>query len=178
MSFLSHPIHPALVHFPIAFLTFSHTIDILHYLTTNFSIPFLSTLSPLFPQLLSSSRLLHTLGIFSAIPAIITGIAQASAQAAKPGNLYEADGKTIKKKFYVMAAHAALNDLCVIVSGSSWWSRYKAHGILGAAEPGVNELAVAGVVLPVLLFAASLGGDLVYKHGMGFSAAKSAKKEQ
>ncbi|KAK6347568.1 hypothetical protein TWF718_005406 [Orbilia javanica] len=178
MFFKSHPVHPALVHFPIAFLTFSHAIDILHYLTTNFSIPFLSILTPLFPQLLSTSRLLHTLGIFSAIPAILTGIAQASAQAAKPGNLYEADGKTIKKKFYVMAAHAGLNDFSIIVSGASWWARYKAHGILGAAEPGVNEVAVAGVVLPVILFAASLGGDLVYKYGMGFSAAKSAKKEQ
>lgn len=77
-----------------------------------------------------------------------------------------------------MATHAALNDFCMIVSGASWWSRYKAHGILGAAEPSFNEVAVAGVVLPVLLFAASLGGDLVYKYGMGLSAAKSAKKEQ
>ncbi|KAK6334372.1 hypothetical protein TWF730_003587 [Orbilia blumenaviensis] len=178
MSFKSHPVHPALVHFPIAFLTFCHSIDILHYLATNFSIPFLSDLSPLFPQLLSTSRLLHTLGIFTAIPAIITGIAQAAAQAAKPGNLYEADGKTIKKKFYVMATHAALNDFCIIVSGISWWGRYKAHGIFGAAEPGVNEVGVAGVVLPVILFAASLGGDLVYKYGMGFSAAKSTKKDQ
>ncbi|KAK6518978.1 hypothetical protein TWF281_003669 [Arthrobotrys megalospora] len=178
MFFKSHPVHPAIVHFPIAFLTFSHTIDILHYLTTNFSLPILSTLTPFFPQLLSTSRLLHTLGIFSAIPAILTGIAQAAAQAAKPGNLYEADGKTIKKKFYVMATHAALNDISIIVSGVSWWSRYKAHGILGASEPGVNEVGVAGVVLPVMLFAASLGADLVYKYGMGFSAAKSSKKDE
>ncbi|KAF3934772.1 hypothetical protein ABW20_dc0108468 [Dactylellina cionopaga] len=183
--FKTHPVHPAIVHFPIAFLTATHAIDILHYLTAVLHLPILTTyLSPILPQLLPTSRLLHTLGLATALPAVLTGIAQASAQASKPGAVYESDGKTIKRKFFVMATHAALNDLLIIASAVSWYGRYKSDGLFGELKTGRGgvpsgmDYLISGVVVPVLFYTASLGGDLVYKYGMGFSVAKSGDRKR
>ncbi|EPS45797.1 hypothetical protein H072_123 [Dactylellina haptotyla CBS 200.50] len=180
--FKTHPFHPAIVHFPIAFLTATHAIDILHYLTAVLNLPILTTyLSPLLPPLLRSSRLLHTLGLATAVPAVLSGIVQASDQAAKPGNLYESDGKTIKRKFFVMATHAALNDLLIIASAVSWWGRFKTDGFFGETGaqgvPGGKDYVISGLVVPVLFYTASLGGDLVYRYGMGFSVAKANERK-
>ncbi|KAF3931894.1 hypothetical protein ABW19_dt0209840 [Dactylella cylindrospora] len=178
MAFKSHPFHPAIVHFPIAFLTFAHGVDIFHYLTQILEVPFITSLSaPLFPAILSTSRIIHTLGLITALPAIASGVQQAGVQASKPGALYEADGKTITKKFYVMATHAAINDLVIIISAVNWYGRYKQVGIAGESVPSGLDYVTAGLIIPVLFFTASLGADLVYKHGMGFSASKSGKKE-
>ncbi|KAJ6258922.1 C2H2 finger domain transcription factor dvrA [Drechslerella dactyloides] len=166
MFFKNHPFHPAIVHFPIGFLTFAHAIDVLHYLTAALpALPLLTThLAPLFPQLLSAARIMHIIGLATAIPAVASGVAQAAAQASKPGNLYESDGKTFKRKFLVMATHAALNDLVIIVSAFSWYGRFKAHGLVAEAAPRGMDYITSALIIPTLFYTASLGGDLVYKH--------------
>ncbi|EWC45917.1 hypothetical protein DRE_04924 [Drechslerella stenobrocha 248] len=168
-----HPFHPAIVHFPIGFLTFAHAIDILYYLTTAapVSLPILTTqLAPLFPQLLPAARIMHVVGLALAVPAVVSGLLQASAQASNAGSLFESDGKTVKRKFLVLAAHAGLNDLVILVSAVSWYGRYQAYGLVADAPPRGLDHLISALVVPVLFFAASLGGDLVYKHGMGFAA--------
>ncbi|KAK6335358.1 hypothetical protein TWF696_002138 [Orbilia brochopaga] len=179
MFFKNHPFHPAIIHFPIGFLTFAHAIDVLHYISTAVpSILFLNQLAPLFPQLLSAARIMHVLGLATALPAIASGISQAAAQASKPGALYESDGKTFKRKFLVMATHAALNDLVIIVSAISWYGRYKENGLVAEAAPRGMDYVTSALIIPTLFYTASLGGDLVYKHGMGFSAASTDAKKR
>ncbi|KAF3928381.1 hypothetical protein ABW21_db0207576 [Orbilia brochopaga] len=180
MFFKNHPFHPAIIHFPIGFLTFAHAIDVLHYITAALpSVPLLNQLAPLFPQLLSAARIMHILGLATALPAIASGISQAMYQAGKPGALYESDGKTFKRKFLVMATHAALNDLVVVTSAFSWYGRYKASGLVAETAPRGMDVVISALIIPTLFYTASLGGDLVYKHGMGFSAGSAdAKKKQ
>ncbi|KAK6524161.1 hypothetical protein TWF694_005822 [Orbilia ellipsospora] len=180
--FKTHPLHPALVHFPISFLTATHTIDILHYLTTSLSLPILTPfLTPHLAQLLPASRLLHTLGIATALPAALSGILQAAQQLSNPANAYESDGKTFKRKFLVMFTHAALMDTVVAVSGMVWWWRFKEGGVWGLDNGGDGgvpsgwDIGLGAVVVPVMFYGASLGADLVYKFGMGFSAGSSSQ---
>lgn len=69
-----------------------------------------------------------------------------------------------------MAKHAALNDLVIVLSAISWYRRYKVEGIVGAeGVPGGFDHLISWVIIPVLFYTASLGGDLVYNYGMGLN---------
>ncbi|KAF3916955.1 hypothetical protein AA313_de0204352 [Arthrobotrys entomopaga] len=180
--FKTHPLHPALVHFPIAFLTATHTIDILYYLSTNLnlSLPFLTS-HLTNHHLLPASRLLHTLGIATAIPAALSGIIQAVRQLSNPSNAYESDGKTLKRKFLVMFTHAVIMDVVVGVSGLGWWWRFKNGGGVWGSDGGVPSgwaCVLGAVVVPVMFYGAGLGADLVYRFGMGFSVGSSQERKR
>jgi len=88
---------------------------------------------------------------------------------------------TIKSKVKVLAAHAAINDIVVGLSAWVWWGRRQL--LKNAGEKGIEIMqnSSGAVVLSVLLgaailFAANLGGSLVYDYGVGLSMGKKVIK--
>lgn len=82
----------------------------------------------------------------------------------------------MKAKVKTTIAHAAINDIVIAASAYSWWCRRQA-GSVEMLKEGLNPVAYEpqgwmvgmSVVLGVaILFAANLGGTLVYHYGMGF----------
>jgi hypothetical protein len=70
------------------------------------------------------------------------------------------------KKAQVGALHAVINDVTVIGAAFNWWS-------------DTNILISSVIALPATMFAAYLGGSLVYVYGMGFRGGQAkAKKAQ
>jgi uncharacterized membrane protein len=186
----SHPIHPATVHFPIAFLTTSYALDLLHLVRPYLPISLLSTHLPTTTE---SSRIAYwtlTLGLLTSLPSAASGFAQAAKMVSSQGLYDSATGK-LKQKSKVLIAHAAINDLVIAVSGYVWWQkRATAASMVDFVKQGVNNplttvmyepqtwMVGASVVLGVLLvFAANLGGSLVYDYGLGLSLAKKAIKK-
>lgn len=101
----------------------------------------------------------------------------------KSQGVYEQDGKTIKPKVKSVVVHALLNDIIVAGSAYSWWCRRQASSV-GMLKEGLNPVAYepAGwmVALSVvfgglILFAANIGGTLVYNYGMGVGIGKKGK---
>ena len=78
-----------------------------------------------------------------------------------------------KPKFKISLLHASLNDVVAVISAYNWWAR---KGNAGFMTDGQGVLG-AVVCLPVLLYSASLGGKLVYQHGMGINLAKAGKEK-
>lgn len=80
------------------------------------------------------------------------------------------------RKAKVGVAHAAINDITVIAAVANWWTRRNRPMF----EPSSTNLILSCVMaLPATLFAAHLGGKLVYIYGMGFSGGQAkAKKAQ
>jgi len=167
----SPPVHPATVHFPIAFLSLAWGIDILYAATTKLSLSFLtSSLSTSLPDLARASHYLQALGLITAIPAVLSG-AQQMLKMKSSGQAFEADNQTMKPKFKLTLSHAALNDIALATTAYSWYIRRDQVGLL----PTDANLAISAMVLPLLLFSAKLGGTLVYNHGAGINLAKKGK---
>jgi uncharacterized membrane protein len=80
------------------------------------------------------------------------------------------------RKAKVGIAHALINDVTVLAAVANWWSRRNRPMF----EPSSANILVSCVLaLPATLFAAHLGGKLVYNYGMGFTGAQAkAKKGQ
>ncbi|KAI7292103.1 hypothetical protein KC315_g19556, partial [Hortaea werneckii] len=106
---LKKPIHPAAVHFPIAFIGLAAALDILHFLSPQLPAAISGSL-PIANDMTRASYFLLSLGLLASIPAITTGIGEAKKAIDKQG-LYEKDGKTIKQKFKGVIAHAISNDI-------------------------------------------------------------------
>jgi uncharacterized membrane protein len=103
--------------------------------------------------------------LFSA-PAVVTG-----AQQLMP--VIQRDGFS-SKKAKVGVMHALINDLTVVGALYNWWSRRSNPGF----TPDATNILISTVVaLPATLYAAYLGGSLVYIHGMGFQN-RNVKKSQ
>lgn len=80
------------------------------------------------------------------------------------------------KKAKVGVLHALINDVGVVAAAYNWWTRRHAPGFVPSDQ---NILISAVVALPATLFAAYLGGSLVYIYGMGFRGGQAkAKKNQ
>ncbi|KAF2036446.1 hypothetical protein EK21DRAFT_83417 [Setomelanomma holmii] len=170
---MSHPAHPATVHFPITTTVLTGALDAVYFASTyapsatavasafkTFDIQ----LSPsLFPTLSYYTTILTLL--FSA-PAVATGVQQLMP-------VIQRDGFS-SKKAKVGALHAIINDVAVFGAAYNWWSRRSNPGMVPSNE---NILISVLFALPATLYAAYLGGTLVYVHGMGFSS-RSAKKTQ
>ena len=161
------PIHPATVHFPIAFLTLAWGIDILYAATTKLSIASLvQTIGTSLPDLARASHYLQVAGLVSAIPAVASGVQQ-MLQLQK----FEADGKTMKPKFKLALTHAVANYTYLGATVYSWYTR---KGNVGFLPSDVN-MAISTVALPALFFAANLGAQPVYNHGTGMRLNGSKK---
>jgi len=168
----SHPSHPATVHWPLALLTTAYGLDVLYPILPILPTTLLSYL-PAGPEVARCSYYALSAGLLASLPAVVTGIANA-AQSFKAQGMYEADGKTLKKKTKVIIAHAVSNDLVIAVSAYIWWSKRQATTLTYAPETWMVLLsALLGVGI---LFAANLGGSLIYNYGMGVSIGKGKGK--
>lgn len=91
----------------------------------------------------------------------------------------------MKAKAKVLVAHALINDVVIAVSAWVWWKRrnasaleYVKEGLNPAAYEPQTWMVGASVVLGLMLvFAANLGGTLVYDYGMGLSMGKKVVKK-
>lgn len=181
----SRPIHPATVHFPIAFLFAAYALDILH--TYRHSLPASAQNALLGPNdITRSSYYLLSLGLVTAIPAVVTGGRELITMIQKQG-MYEADGATVKLKVKATIAHAVANDIVLAVSTYIWYSRRSqvnntvAGTISGTATaayaPSSLFVLAEAVTLGLLLMGANIGGTLTYNYGVGFSTLSAGKKE-
>ncbi|EAT86338.1 hypothetical protein HBI56_100270 [Parastagonospora nodorum] len=170
---MSHPAHPATVHFPITTTVFTGGLDAVYFaskfaptasiVASTFKTLGIAIQPSLFPVL---SYYTTILTLLFTVPAIVTG-----AQQLMP--VIQRDGFSSKKaKLGVM--HALINDIAAIGALYNWWSRRDNPGFTPDAT---NMLISTVVALPTTLYAAYLGGSLVYIHGMGFQN-RSAKKTQ
>jgi uncharacterized membrane protein len=117
----------------------------------------------MFPVLSYYSTILTLL--FTA-PAVATGVQQLMP-------VIQRDGFS-SKKAKVGVVHAAINDLAAIGALYNWWTRRDTPGF----TPDVTNILISTVVaLPMTMYAAYLGGSLVYIHGLGFQN-RSVKKSQ
>jgi hypothetical protein len=78
------------------------------------------------------------------------------------------------KKAKIGVAHALINDVAAVGLLYNWYTR---RSIPGFTPDATNILISVVLALPATLYAASLGGALVYNHGMGFQS-KNLKKNQ
>lgn len=80
------------------------------------------------------------------------------------------------KKAQTGVLHAVVNDVVVFGTLYNWWSRRNTPHFTPSTE---NVLVSTVLAVPASLFAAYLGGTLVYQYGMGFRASSvKAKKKQ
>ena len=138
------PLHPAIVHFPIAFVVLSFFADLL----SNFYRP----------------RMLRPVGFVSLLAALISGVitvglgfldlnrASLTPRTESLVDLHMRIGLTL-------AACIALQMLW------RWWIRYR-----GAARIGAPYLVYGFAVLSLTLFQGWYGGEMVYSHGAGVAA--------
>ncbi|KAL2357781.1 hypothetical protein BJ546DRAFT_1057425 [Cryomyces antarcticus] len=143
-----HPIHPATVHFPIAFLSLSYMLDNFHAAYTRTPLSSFMTVSS--ATMSEMSRIAHysnVLGIITAMPAAATGVAEMLAMwktnSLKEKIVRESDGKVV----------------------------YDGYN----PKSGLNE-TLSALTLPALLFSAFLGGKMVYEYGVGVQRQGEAKK--
>jgi len=80
--------------------------------------------------------------------------------------LYQTDAKgqkTLIPKVKVALMHAGLNDLVVGGAVFNWLLERNAPDF----RPAGYQVAMSGVALAVQMYAAYLGGDLIYTYGVG-----------
>jgi len=168
------PLHPATVHFPIAFLFTSYAIDAIQPILPNLP----SAITSFLPPAVELTRLSYyalSAGLLTSIPAVISGGVQAVKMIQKQG-LYETDGKSIKPKVKTTITHASLNDIVLLASAYSWYVRRQSTSLTYAPENWMVGLSV--LLLSGLVYSAALGGALTYNYGMGVSIAKGKGKAQ
>ncbi|KAJ4344603.1 uncharacterized protein N0V89_012347 [Didymosphaeria variabile] len=162
----SHPVHPATVHFPITFLTTAYTLDTAYGLANRlrFLTPFLSDISRI-------AYLSHWAGLITSLPAITSGSAELY-------ELYKARGinrtdkqltnpKThsdvVDRSINIGLVHGALN---AVAFGVSTYAVVSRRGVKAWA-PGRTSVILSALTLPGVALSAALGGELVYKDGVG-----------
>jgi uncharacterized membrane protein len=177
-----HPIHPAIVHFPIAFNLLSWGLDILYALTTTYVKPsFLTSRFSSATTLLDITRLSYFLlciGLITTVPAIMTGNIQLVGMIKKNGGPWEKDatGKakdTMVPKIKSAITHAIINDIVFVANLYSWYIRKdkESRVNVGHVPNGTNLLISA--ILPILLInSAKIGGTLVFNHGVGLNLGR------
>ncbi|KAK5110647.1 hypothetical protein LTR62_005687 [Meristemomyces frigidus] len=185
---LKKPVHPALVHAPIAFIALAVGLDMANAFSSMLPSAITNSL-PISTDATRASYFLLSIGLLSSIPAITTGIGEAKKAIDKQG-LYEKDGKTIKQKFKGVIAHAIANDIVVLVMGYIWYCRRSAAkqslaGKMGLGSVSTAEAAYAPAFWMVIvemmmgalqLFSANIGGSLTYNYGFGMAIGAGGKK--
>jgi len=106
-----------------------------------------------------------------AIPAVFTGAGELIALIKRQDILNKlqksedkADvAKRMHRKVKIGLAHGVLNDVGVFAAGFNWWTRRSTAENI----PTDVNIIVSSICLPLLMLSASLGGMLVYDHGVG-----------
>jgi len=176
----SHPIHPATVHLPIAFLFAASFFDILSYLAVSlptvldsivrlFASPYTSVSTVATIYHLSLFSYASTIaGIVTAFPALSSGAIEAYAMISSKGlNLSNPVIKTT-------LIHAGLNDLAIFGAVYNWLTRRNCEDFM----PWGGNAFVSAVILVMIAYSAFLGGGLVYTHGVGVQRMGKGKEEK
>jgi uncharacterized membrane protein len=174
---------------PIAFLFSAQALDVVYGLATNArTASALSTIynvKPYLSDITRSSQLLLSIGLITAIPAVLSGVyelIQLLQRQAVADKLAHADTAEKKKaviskthpKVKMAFIHAAVMDSVVAVSAFNWWTRRGAP----AGVPSDMNVLLSAFSIPFFMGAGSLGAQLVFNYGVGVYAAGSLKKTQ
>jgi len=185
---LGKPIHPALVHWPFAFLSLAVGLDVLHAVS-GYLPNFITSNLLLTTDATRASYYLLSLGLLTAIPAVTTGVGEAI-KAIKKQGLNEKDNGPIKAKFKATIAHAVSMDIVLALAAYIWYCRRSAAANTLAGKMGVGSLStgeaayapatwmvVVEAIFGVLLaFSANIGGTLTYNFGFGMAIGGANKK--
>jgi len=166
----SHPVHPATVHFPLAFLGLANILNLFYgatlYLPT--TLPFIADKENI-ATLAILGYLSNVLGIVTSIPAVLTGFAelyamvQANGLYAKGENGSVKEPKTLVPKVKTALTHASLNDIVVVGAVYNWLMERNVPDF----KPAGHQVIMSAGALGLAFYAAYLGGDMVYKQGVG-----------
>ncbi|KAH8758085.1 hypothetical protein BGZ57DRAFT_527717 [Hyaloscypha finlandica] len=173
----SHPIHPATVHFPLAFLTLANVLNLLYGIVLYFpSNPFFSRDRENLSTLSILGYASNVLGIITSIPAVLTGGAELYAMIQGNG-LYqtsEKGEKVLVPKVKIALLHAGLNDLVVAGAVFNWLQERNVADF----RPAGYQVVMSAILMAVQMYAAYLGGELIYAHGVGVQRMGEAAKKQ
>ncbi|KAK0943486.1 hypothetical protein LTR48_002585 [Friedmanniomyces endolithicus] len=181
----SHPVHPATVHHPLAFLSTAYTLDTVFGLTSYYSsVRTFAAITPFLPQIAQLAFLSHALGVVTAIPSMTSGTAEWY-------EIYRSDGlnrrdkklthpgtsgdEIVKSSIAVGAVHGMLNAVAFAVSGYAVWSRMSRRPTF---TPGRTGIWLSALTLPGVAVSAALGGELVYGKGIGVQRMGAARDEK
>ena len=150
-SFAGEPIHPMLVHYPIALWTTSVITDVIFYFHRNTSLILIS-------KFLIAAGIVGA--VLAAIPGFIDWLTITDPVAKKTGLL-----------------HMVLNLTALLMFGVSLYLRMKNYGAAAVGRHLQVPFVVSVAGLIDLIVAASLGGKLVYKHRMGVDEGSGSPGE-
>nr|XP_031859241.1 uncharacterized protein CI109_005269 [Kwoniella shandongensis]KAA5526313.1 hypothetical protein CI109_005269 [Kwoniella shandongensis] len=176
---MGHPIHPATVHWPIAFLSATFSLSALTLLPPSY---YPSSFLPAQAVIPSLAHYSAAAGVITAIPAIITGLGEGyeliRAQYLIKGswtklfddawNMKDEGGRKVK----MTVKHASLND---IVVGLAAWNWYRGYAYPNQPLPRINIL-LGAIAIPGLFYSAMLGGKLVYEYAVGVQRQGAGKQ--
>ncbi len=140
-SFAGEPIHPMLVHYPIALWTTSVVTDIIFYFYRNTSLILIS-------KFLIAAGIVGA--ILAALPGLIDFLTITEPAAKKTGTL-----------------HLVLNVSALLLFGLSLYLRMKNYGAPAVGHHLQVPFIVSVAGLIDMTIGASLGGKLVYRYRMG-----------
>ncbi len=179
--------HPAIVHFPIAFNILAWGLDILYALTTTYVKPaFLTSRFSAPNTLIDITRLGYFMlcaGLIATVPAIMSGNKQLVGMISKNGGPWEKDSKGVQKstmvpRIKIAITHALVNDVIFLVNLYSWYCRRSTEKRLNPGNvPSEMNMIISMCLLPMLLASAKAGGTLVYNHGVGLHLGRKTTKE-
>ncbi len=144
-----HPLHPALVHFPIGLWLSAVLWDLLGWWQAS---------DPLWWQL---SYWCLALGLAAALPTVVTGLFEFFALS--PG----------EPAIDTATSHMMAMVGATFIFGASWVLRAKAGA---AMAPTAWALGLAFAGAAVLVVGGWLGGTLVYRHGIGREDDRSSRR--
>ena len=150
-SIAGHPIHPMLIPFPIALWVFSFVADIIYLWQENIGWKWMA-----YWTLLA--------GCLGAIAAAIFGII---------------DYLKIKDKEVVKVAnwHARFNVLALLLFAVSWYLR-TARGSNMISNSLTIPMALSFIGVIAVMISGWLGGELVFKHGVGVNPQHDARADE
>lgn len=141
MPRLPHPLHPALVHFPIACWVLAFPCDLLARLQTD-------------PHWAQRAYELIAAGVVLALPAMAAGLVEFGKLTDRPAATNTA------------YRHLALVSTAWLFYLASWALRFNASDT-GTAIPRWGAVGLSGIGLITLTLGAWYGARLVYQHGIG-----------
>lgn len=139
-----HPVHPMLVHFPTALFSTSFLFD-------------LAALAGFDKDFYTASVYCLCAGLAGGLGAAIFGLIDYNKLAGKNGN-----GEQVFQK---ASWHAGIQFLVLAIFGVIFGTRYE--GLYEISEPGILKLILSGLGVLLMLTGNYLGGDLVFREGVG-----------
>jgi len=191
------PIHPSTVHFPIAFLALAFSFDIVYHLSDRLPKAVTNQFPP-YADLTRFSFYLLSIGLFSTIPAVVTGVREAVVSVQKQGLWEEGEknkGETtfvVREKFKAMIAHAVIQDAVLIATATIWYQKRNAANNSLAGKVGVGSFSTGAaayaptnamvigeaILLAMIAMGGNIGHVLAFNFGMGLSVGGGKKKQK